>query len=307
MILVAGLSPAWQQILVFDAVRRGEVNRASETHHCASGKVINVGLAVARLGAPHHLVTAVGGPPAAPIRSDLDSACVAATLIETRRPTRVCTTLVDESDGSITELVENAASIEAPELKSFREAVSNWVPRATIGVFTGSLPTGAATSLPAEVMRETDIPWILDIRGEPLLQALPLRPYVVKPNRSELAETLQIGIDDDDSLVAAMRELNGRGARWVIVSDGARPTWVSSENAAYRVHSYPIAARNPIGSGDCFTAGLAVRLAANDEMSSAIRFAIGAAAANAAVLLPADFTSDDVIEIAAHVDVERIG
>ncbi len=46
MILAAGLSPAWQQIVVLDALSVGEVNRAREVHWCASGKVLNVGLAL---------------------------------------------------------------------------------------------------------------------------------------------------------------------------------------------------------------------------------------------------------------------
>ena len=45
MILSAGLTPAWQQILVFDGFRYGEVNRAAEAVWCASGKVFNAGIA----------------------------------------------------------------------------------------------------------------------------------------------------------------------------------------------------------------------------------------------------------------------
>ena len=38
MILAAGLSPAWQQILVFDRFRPGGVNRAANARLCARGK-----------------------------------------------------------------------------------------------------------------------------------------------------------------------------------------------------------------------------------------------------------------------------
>ena len=48
-VLAAGLSPAWQQILVFDEFNTGKVNRASEVHWCGSGKVLNVGIALAHL------------------------------------------------------------------------------------------------------------------------------------------------------------------------------------------------------------------------------------------------------------------
>ena len=42
MILTAGLTPAWQQVLVLDELLPGEVNRAREVHWCASGKAITL-------------------------------------------------------------------------------------------------------------------------------------------------------------------------------------------------------------------------------------------------------------------------
>ena len=73
MILAAGLSPAWQQIVVLDDLKTGEVNRAREVHWCASGKVINVGMALHALS--HSPPLGKGGPgvgarrPAAPARA----------------------------------------------------------------------------------------------------------------------------------------------------------------------------------------------------------------------------------------------
>ena len=51
-ILSAGLSPAWQQIMVFREFRYAEVNRAAEVHWHAQGKVINAGIAAHHLGGP---------------------------------------------------------------------------------------------------------------------------------------------------------------------------------------------------------------------------------------------------------------
>ena len=50
MILAAGLSPAWQQIVLLQELRLGEVNRAQEVHWCASGKVGNVAIALQHFG-----------------------------------------------------------------------------------------------------------------------------------------------------------------------------------------------------------------------------------------------------------------
>ena len=52
MIIAAGLTPAWQQIMRFERLATGQVNRAREVAWCASGKVLNVGLALARFETP---------------------------------------------------------------------------------------------------------------------------------------------------------------------------------------------------------------------------------------------------------------
>src|SRR5690242_9889208 len=92
-ILAAGLSPAWQQILAFDAFHIGEVNRAHETHACASGKVLNVGLALHRLGANVRTLSLIGGAAAEQIKDEFAAAGAAGCWIDAASPTRVCTTV----------------------------------------------------------------------------------------------------------------------------------------------------------------------------------------------------------------------
>ena len=83
MILVAGLTPAWQQIAVLDRLQTGGVNRAREVHWCASGKVLNVGLALTELGASVQTLSLVGnGPAGAAMRRDMNAANVRVEWIE---------------------------------------------------------------------------------------------------------------------------------------------------------------------------------------------------------------------------------
>ena len=56
MILAAGLTPAWQQILSFRRFIPGEVNRAEQSIWCGSGKVLNVGCALHHLGASEFVI-----------------------------------------------------------------------------------------------------------------------------------------------------------------------------------------------------------------------------------------------------------
>ena len=123
MILVAGLTPAWQQIAVLDRLRAGEVNRAREVHWCASGKVLNVGLALTQLTTPSRTLSLVGsGPAGAAMRHDMEQLGVHVRWIAAAAPQRVCTTLLDRESGSTTEIVENFPSATPQELQAFATA-----------------------------------------------------------------------------------------------------------------------------------------------------------------------------------------
>ena len=205
MILSAGLSPAWQQILVFDQVCWGEVNRAREVAWCGSGKVLNAGMAVHRLGGPSLTLAPLGGSPLVEIDREFADLGVPRRWIETRAATRVCTTILDHSTGRITELVENGRSLDEGELAAFRAAYAEEAARAEVVVLIGSLPGGALPALYRELVACTRCPMVLDFRGDGLLSVLDLKPYVVKPNREELGQTFGRTLADDAAVLAAMR------------------------------------------------------------------------------------------------------
>ena len=155
MILSAGLTPAWQQILVFDRVRWGEVNRAREAAWCGSGKVLNAGVAAHRLGGPSLTLAPLGGMPLGEIDREFAELGVPRRWTKTRAATRVCTTLLDRTSGQITELVENGRPLDPSELKAFRAAYSEEAARAEVVVLTGSLPDGAPLALYRDLVAGT--------------------------------------------------------------------------------------------------------------------------------------------------------
>ena len=307
MILSAGLSPAWQQILLFDSFRHGEVNRARQAHWCASGKVFNAGIAAHHLGGPSLTLAPAGGSPLTQIDRELSELGVPHRLINTESATRVCTTLIDQSSGQITELVENGRPLGDAELEAFRQAYAEEVAKARVAVITGSLPVGTPTSFYRDLMEQTKCPAVLDIRGEGLTSLLDLQPYVVKPNREELARTVKHPIDSDDELRSAMQSLNHKGARWVVITQGAGPVWISSSDQIYRLHPPTVEdAVNPIGSGDAMAATIAWATRDGRDFVQAVCLGIAAAAQNLRQLLPCRLDRATVEADAREVRVERL-
>ncbi|HID22212.1 MAG TPA: hypothetical protein EYP14_07400, partial [Planctomycetaceae bacterium] len=81
MIVAAGLSPAWQQIYVLDDLELGDVNRATEVVACASGKVLNVAIALRHLGADARSVALIGGTTGEAIRREFEQQGIAADWV----------------------------------------------------------------------------------------------------------------------------------------------------------------------------------------------------------------------------------
>jgi 1-phosphofructokinase family hexose kinase len=286
MILAAGLTPAWQQILEVDSLQWGAVNRARAAHWCASGKVLNAGRALHSLGADSRTLCVLGGNTGRNMADEFASGGAAARWIETAAPTRVCTTILNQATSETTELVENAAPLTEQELNAFKQAFREESAAADVVILTGSLPQGTPTDYCRRLLSSVTCRVILDIRGPELISVLQLRPFLVKPNRHELAATLGRSIDTKADLLAAMRELNRRGAEWVVVTNGPDEVLASSEEDTFGLQPPTVATVNPIGCGDCLAAGLAVGLVEGRSIEVALRFGMASAAHNAEQLLP---------------------
>ena len=287
MILTVGLTPAWQQILSFDQFLPGEVNRARTAAWCSSGKVLNVGCALNSLGVAAKTLCLVGGDNGDLIRADFERLKIPVRWVNSRVPTRVCTTILDEETGITTELVENSRPIPESELSEFFDAYVEEVRAASVVVVSGSLPDSAPRDFFRRLLEKTTAKAILDIRGVELEVSLSLRPFVVKPNREELARTVGRELTSDDDLVTAMSEIRNRGAEWVVVSQGAAALLALGPEGLLRIVPPKVTVRNPIGCGDCLAAGIAAGVERGLPMRNALEIGVTAAAENAKDFLPA--------------------
>lgn len=305
MIFAAGLSPAWQQILQFEKLQHGEVNRAQHSHWCASGKVINVGVAAKSLGVNVSLLSTIGGITGQAIAAEVEAMKILTDWVHVDQPTRVCTTIL-EDDGSTTELVENTGPISNEHLEEFVEKFRIHSQVADVSVLTGSIPENAGTDYYAKLIRNLPGKFVLDIRGEGLMQALPCGPFLVKPNREELEATVGNKLTTSGALLDAMRTLNRWGAQWVLVSDGPGKLLLSNLEEAWSFTPPAVEVVNPIGCGDCLAAGLSVGVSEGLSVPDAVRFGISLAIVNAMQLFPAKVQRNQSAEIAGRVISEQL-
>jgi len=309
MILCIGTTPAAQRVMVFGSLTLDAVNRAATTLDGVAGKSINVAKVLQTLGERPLATGFLGGPRGELIRQALGERQVEAEFVTVSSPTRECITVIDQGAETITELVEEAGAVEPADFERLTGVIQQKLNGCRAVVMSGTIAPGGPTSFYqrcTELARRAGALAIVDAQGAPLTLALEAHPDLVKPNRQELARTLGRELRTESDLMAAIREIQARGVRRVVVTAGKQATLAADDQHFWRIQPPAIAAVNPIGSGDAFTAALTWRWVRGDELGEACRWAAAAGAANALSLMPGELEFKDLERLAPQVQVQSL-
>ncbi|MEI6644493.1 MAG: PfkB family carbohydrate kinase [bacterium] len=293
-ILCLGLTPVLQRTLLFDAIAINEVNRARLAIESAAGKALNTARALSALSMPVQVAGLNGGATGRKIDAFLKTYGVSSVQTSMKANTRICTTLLDQQHNTTTELVEEAPNPGRAALKRFMLDNLERIAEASALVISGTLPPFVDETFYLPFVREAHkhgIPVIIDSHKAPLLHVLSERPLLAKLNRQELAITFKREITSEKQIVSCMKELLTMGAQNVVITQGAKPTYLMTHNGKYWRLTPPKLDQvlNPIGSGDCTTAGIVCKLMKRRPLPEAIAFGLACGTANVTTQTPADF------------------
>jgi tagatose 6-phosphate kinase len=309
MILCIGTTPAAQRVMIFQQLRLGEVNRALRTLDGAAGKSVNVSKVLCVLGAKAVATGFFGGRRGDQLRELLSRQGLDIEFVEVSTPTRECVTVIDQSNQMVTELVEESQPVPGEAYDQLLAIVQRRVPGCRAVVMSGTIASGGPTDLYARCTRLAHAAGalaIIDGSRAALLAALDDKPDMVKPNRAELEATVQRELRDEAAVISAMRELQAKGARRVIVTAGAQPCLAHDGSSLWRITAPVLQAVNPIGSGDAFTAAAVWRLTLGEDLGAACGWGSATGAANALTEMAGEVRRRDVERLLPAVRVERL-
>lgn len=304
MTLVVCPNLAIDRMLAADTVRPGGTTRCRALRTQAGGKGANVVRALRALaGSPRDVRTTAplltgftagrGGRLIAELAAEeglrLDP-------VVTGGEARVSTVVLGD-DGSVTRLYEYGPEVDAEDERALTEVVrarpagtGEWA------VVTGAAPPGVSPGFYAalvRIARAAGYRVLLDATDAQLTGALEEGPDLVKVNLAEACSAvgrLDDPCDDEkrasrEALVAEglglCRRLVKAGAEDAVVTLGAAGAVGLLDDHEWQVHTRPITVVNPVGSGDCFAAGLVLAFERGDDVAAVLALAAGAAAANA--------------------------
>jgi tagatose 6-phosphate kinase len=295
--------------MIFRRLALDAVNRAATTLDGAAGKSVNVAKVLKSLGEQPVATGFLGGDRGEFIRAALAERGIESDFVTVSARTRQCVTVIDESAGTHTELVEEGRPVEPADYEKLMAIIRRRIKDSRAAVMSGTIAMGGPADLYSQCTRlahDAGAIAVADAQGKALLEALKAKPDLAKPNRPELAATAGREFKDDREVMLAMRELHERGAQRVVVTAGRDATLAFDGRNFWQIIPPHIEAVNPIGSGDAFTAGLVWRLVAGDDLGEACRWGSAAGAANALTAMAGEVNRENVDRLACEVEVRRI-
>jgi fructose-1-phosphate kinase PfkB-like protein len=296
--LAVCLNPVIQKTLVFSSLVKGEVNRTPEHRVDVAGKGVCCSRVLGQLGRRALHLTQLGGPTRDWFLAMCASDAVDVRWVESGSDIRFCTTIIDQAEASATELVEEARPVEAGTPQRILSEFDRLLPEAETVMLSGTKASGFPGTMMPEMAKRAAAAGkriVLDIKGRDLLDCLPFRPLLVKPNLEELLQTFAPGASRQSAAdEAAMRDLVARVGReyrerygsWLVVTRGSRPTLFWDGEALRECPVRPIKVLNPIGSGDSFNVGVATALEEGATIAEAVAEGTRLGALNAERLKP---------------------
>jgi 1-phosphofructokinase/tagatose 6-phosphate kinase len=290
------LNPVIQKTLVFKGIDPGEVNRTADWRVDAAGKGIIPTRILTQLGEKAVHLTQLGGPTREWFLAMCAEDNIAIEWVESGAPIRFCTTLIEESTGRATELVEESLPVAPGTSDALVGRFATLVDAQTATLLSGTVATGIAPGTMAQFARlaaEAGSRLYLDIKKQDLLECLKFHPVCAKPNLEELAQTLgtpYAEVRDEKPARALVAETGRRFfeeyGTYLVVTRGARPTLYWDGRMLCEEPVQPVKVKNPIGSGDAFGAGIARILERGGSIYEAVKEGTRLGGLNAAQLKP---------------------
>jgi 6-phosphofructokinase 2 len=284
--------------------------RCDEPRIDAGGGGINVARALKRLGGPALAIFPAGGATGQLLEGLLRSEGVPFRSIPIAGETRESFSVRETSSTNQFRFVLPGPLLSAKEIDVCLMKLDEAIAPSSFVVASGSLPRGVPDDFYrsiAEIVLRRGARFVLDCSGAPLKTALGSGVHLVKPSRRELGMLVGRDLLDQNSCLAACRNIvDAGGAEYVAVTLGAEGAMLLGPGVTLRASAPSVAsAISSVGAGDSFLGALVWSLASRRGFGEALRLAV--AAGSASLLTPGTglFKTEDLAAFCREVAVEE--
>lgn len=282
MIYTVTFNPSLDYIVSVRNFEEGSVNRASDEMILPGGKGINVSIVLNNLGMESHLLGFIAGFTGKEIeRMVSDDGCISEFIKVDNGLSRINVKMRSEKESEINGIGPAISNSEMTQLLDKLDKLKE----GDVLVLAGSIPASIPDTIYYDIMKmlsDRKIMIVVDATKDLLLNVLPLHPFLIKPNKQELAEMMNLENLSKEDIVKNAFELQKRGARNVLVSmAGEGAILVTEDGKVYSSAAHKGKVVNSVGAGDSMVAGFIYGYLKNKDYKEAFETGLCAGSASA--------------------------
>jgi 1-phosphofructokinase len=282
MIYTVTFNPSLDYIVSVRNFEEGSVNRVSDEMILPGGKGINVSIVLNNLGMESHLLGFIAGFTGKEIeRMVSDDGCISEFIKVDNGFSRINVKMRSEKESEINGIGPAISNSEMTQLLDKLDKLKE----GDVLVLAGSIPTSIPDTIYYDIMKmlsDRKIMIVVDATKDLLLNVLPLHPFLIKPNKQELAEMMNLENLSKEDIVKNAFELQKRGARNVLVSmAGEGAILVTEDGNVYSSAAHKGNVVNSVGAGDSMVAGFIYGYLKNKDYKEAFETGLCAGSASA--------------------------
>lgn len=273
MIYTVTFNPSIDYMVSVDDFAEGKTNRSRSEIMNPGGKGLNVSMMLAKLGIKSRALGFLAGFVGEEIEMMMDAKGVECDFIKLDDGVSRVNVKLRSTDGeskviSETEINGMGPVIDDIDLNMLLDKLGQ-LKKDDVLVLSGSIPKSMPQTVYQDIMKKLDgrgIRIIVDATGKLLYNVLTYKPYLIKPNISEVREIFadevvdinpeKDGVEIYEKALRYARRLHEMGACNVILSLGAHGgVMVDEQGNEYHVASPKGNVVNSVGAGDSVVAG----------------------------------------------------
>ena len=286
MIITVTLNPAMDKTLTIDNFNIGSVNRVSKLRYDIGGKGINVSKVLKNFGVESTCTGFLGGIWQNTFELELSKKEINNSFVNISQDTRTNTKIVDNQNGTYTDVNEPGPNINKAEMDEFISKFKGICTSNDIVVLSG----GVSPNIPKDIYRklikiakEKGSFIILDAEGELLKEGIKEKPDVIKPNDHELEILLNKALDTEEKIISEARKLIESGVGSILISRGHKGAMYITSNDSLYCNGLNVPVKSTVGAGDSMVAALVYSKINKFSNQETLRYAV--ASGTAAVCL----------------------
>lgn len=282
MIYTVTFNPSLDYIVSCDDFILGQTNRTTKEIIYPGGKGINVSIVLRNLGLDTTALGFLAGFTGGEIKRLILKEGIKNEMIEVNNGFSRINIKLRSSQES--ELNGMGPSIDEQSIKKLYQKLDN-LTSDDILVLAGSIPSSMPSNIYSDIMdylKDKNMKIVVDATKDLLLNVIPYKPFLIKPNNHELGELFNVELNTREEVVPYARKLLELGARNVLVSLAGEGAVLVDENGKVYSSKAPKGkVINSVGAGDSMVAGFLYGYKTFNNYNEAFKYGVCTGSASA--------------------------